>query len=270
MVSFELSRLLDYNDESLLAGLRRVALLVPGQLTLGAFRKHSKASPSVYKRGLGDRYSGRAVSPKMRKQTARRLTDDQITAELQRVAEIVDPNPVTTEDLKAFSAISESVVRRRFGSWNAAMRKAGLAVPTRARRHTDEEYFENLLAVWSAFGRQPKYGEMDRPPSTISAVACRSSRSSRPRPHPTTPHETPDSLQTNRPARQRLHLHRSGKVRPVGASLHLSPPRIGEPVPCTVTTSPCSCSPNFPPTADCAASTACRLCPTSDTSPIEH
>jgi hypothetical protein len=46
--------------------------------------------------------------------------------------------------------------------------------------------------------------------------------------------------------------------------------RIGEPVPCAVTTSPCSCSPNFPPTADCAASTACRLCPTSDTSPIEH
>jgi hypothetical protein len=31
----------------------------------------------------------------------------------------------------------------------------------------DEDYFENLLAVWTHHGRQPKYGEMNLAPSSI-------------------------------------------------------------------------------------------------------
>jgi hypothetical protein len=37
----------------------------------------------------------------------------------------------------------------------------------RGRRYSDDNYFENLLAVWTQYGRQPTYGEMDQPPSSI-------------------------------------------------------------------------------------------------------
>jgi hypothetical protein len=183
MESFELSRLLDYGDEALLAELRRVAAVVPGALTREAFHRHSKASPSVYQRrfggwnealaraGLENRYSGRSVSGKMRSQAGRGLSDDQLVAEMRRVAAEVGPEALTTQTFRERSSLSHAVVARRFGSWNAAMRKAGLPMPTRARRHTDEGYFENLLRVWTHHGRQPTYSEMDRPPSTISAGA---------------------------------------------------------------------------------------------------
>jgi hypothetical protein len=183
MKSFELNRLLDYSDEALLAELRRVAAKVSGALTREAFRRLSKASPSVYQRrfggwhdalvraGLENRYSGRNVSEKMRSQDARGLSDEQLVAELRRVATEVGSRALTTQIFGEHSPLSHAVVARRFGSWNAAMRKAGLPLPTRARRHTDEDYFENLLRVWTHHGRQPTYSEMERPPSTISAGA---------------------------------------------------------------------------------------------------
>ncbi len=39
------------------------------------------------------------------------------------------------------------------------------------RRHSEDDYFENLLAVWTHYGRQPKYREMDEPPSAITSGA---------------------------------------------------------------------------------------------------
>ena len=62
-------------------------------------------------------------------------------------------------------------VRRRFGSWSKALGRAGLRVPNRSRRYSEADYFENLLAVWTHYGRQPSYGEMDRAPSRISSGA---------------------------------------------------------------------------------------------------
>ena len=182
---FELPRLLEYTEPEMLAELRRVAALVPdGPLTRDAFDRHGKvASTTLLRRfggwraalsaaGLQHRYSGRTVSAKMRQQTARGLSDGELLGELRRVADELGGAPLTRDELNARApAVSADAVRRRFGSWNAGMRAAGLDVAALGRRHTDDEYFENMLAVWTHLGRAPVYREMDEPPSRITAGA---------------------------------------------------------------------------------------------------
>ena len=109
---FEMATLVSYDDESLLAELRRVADLVPDTfLTRTAFDHCARVSSStIIKRfggwqnalnlaGLGGRYSGRPVSTKMREQRGRSATADDVIAELQRVAKVVGRSTVTRVDL---------------------------------------------------------------------------------------------------------------------------------------------------------------------------
>jgi hypothetical protein len=62
-------------------------------------------------------------------------------------------------------------VHKRFGSWLKALELAGFGLSKKQKKHTEEDYFENLLTVWTHYGRQPHYGEMQREPSTITASA---------------------------------------------------------------------------------------------------
>jgi 5-methylcytosine-specific restriction endonuclease McrA len=57
----------------------------------------------------------------------------------------------------------------RFGSVSKALRLAGIAQVPHGRRHTEEEVFENLLGVWTHYGRPPTHSEMDKPPSTVGS-----------------------------------------------------------------------------------------------------
>ena len=47
---------------------------------------------------------------------------------------------------------------------------AGLAATPRGRRHDDEECFENLLQVWTHYGRPPTRREMYKAPSVVGPL----------------------------------------------------------------------------------------------------
>lgn len=181
MPTFELNRLISYDDEALLAELRRVAALVDSpHLVASAFDKHSKAHSSGIRRrfggwqqaleraGLGDRYSG---APRARRIVGRTFTDEQLLAELRAVSAKTGGKPVTVEVFNQHADMSAETVRRRFGSWWDALKQAGLEISSHGKRYSDDDYFENLLAVWTHYGRQPTYGEMDQPPSSIPSGA---------------------------------------------------------------------------------------------------
>jgi hypothetical protein len=181
MPTFELDRLLSYDDDSLLAELQRVAALVKTPyLTATEFDKHSKAHSSAIRRRFGgwrqaltranleERYSG---NPAAKRAIYERFTDERLIAELRAVSDKIGSKLVTTEAFNQVAEMNAETVRRRFGSWWAALKKAGLTISNLGKRYSEDEYFENLLAVWTHFGRQPKYGEMDSPPSTISSNA---------------------------------------------------------------------------------------------------
>jgi hypothetical protein len=179
---FELARLLQYDEPSLIAELRRVATLVSGsRITRAEFDRLSRAAASTYVRrfgswraaleaaGLGDRYSGQQVTQKMRGKPARYASREEIIEELQRLALTLNRTPRLSDIPANSDLIGTKVVRNRFGSWGAALQAAGLTISPHGRRWSDDDYYENLLAVWTHHGREPTFSEMDKPPSRITS-----------------------------------------------------------------------------------------------------
>lgn len=185
-MKFELDRLISYSEEEIISEIRRVAKIVVGKphMTRSDFDKHSKVNSSTVIRRFGgwrealivagfpEKYSGRTVNEKMRAQLARSLSDQEIIIEIKRIGEIISPRPVTGESIKIHSSIiTNEVVARRFGSFKEGIKAAGLVASRLGNRYTEEDYFENMLTVWTHYGRAPKHGEMDKPPSRITSGA---------------------------------------------------------------------------------------------------
>jgi 5-methylcytosine-specific restriction endonuclease McrA len=184
MTTFELRRLLDYDDESILGELRRVSdLIKEPTITTQAFDRLSKVHSSTIRRrfggwhralekvGLAHRYSGAIVTERMRKGCPVRHTDEKIINQLRTVANKLGSVTFTAKKFDELANIHSYTAVRHFGSWAAALTKAGLTPGRGRRRYTEDDYFENILTVWTHYGRQPKYIEMDLPPSLISSGA---------------------------------------------------------------------------------------------------
>jgi exonuclease VII small subunit len=182
-MKFELNSLpRNCSDEEIIAEIKRVdSLLGKNILVTQDFNKFAKMkAQSISKRfggwekalmaaGLEHKYSGVKITSKM-KQQSKKLTDEEVLQELKRIAQKLGQDFVTQANVTVHSdIISGSTVVYRFGSWENGTKKAGLEnSPGYKRKFSDEEYFENLLNVWTHYGRQPKYGEMKKPPSLIS------------------------------------------------------------------------------------------------------
>lgn len=102
---------------------------------------------------------------------ARTYSDEELLSELRQVSKRLGGKPVTVESFNKHARMNAETVRRCFGSWWAALKKAGLTISNLGKRYSDDDYFENLLTVWIYHGRQPKYREMDEPPSWIPSDA---------------------------------------------------------------------------------------------------
>jgi hypothetical protein len=185
MEPFRLNRLSERSDEALVAEIRRVAAIMRGEsLTKQRFQKHARVHPTTLcKRfgswkecldvaGLGHLYSGASVTPKMRRcQQTKALSDDAILDEIRSVAKQLGSTSLTVEQFSSCSTCSADAVRRRFGSWRAGLQKAGVVLTPLGSRYSDEECFENLLQVWTHYGRQPQHDEMKLAPSTVGPKA---------------------------------------------------------------------------------------------------
>jgi len=152
-------------------------------LTQSEFDRHSKASASVIRRrfggcaqalaraGLAHRFSGTPEAKRTLIHGARTFSDDELLSELRAVAQKLGAKTVTIEQFNRHANMNAETIRRRFGSWWCAVERAGLEISNLGKRYSETDYFENLLKVWTQYGRQPTYGEMDRPPSGIHAGA---------------------------------------------------------------------------------------------------
>lgn len=183
-MEFKLTRLSDYSNDALIAELRRVSELIPlGHLTGARFNQHSRASASVMWRrfggwkqaleaaGIGVRYGGKPVTDRMRSQPGKRVTPEQVTEQLRKVAKKLGREDLTVEDFNSHAEFSVAPVRSIYKTWSKALAAAGLTVRATSVRYSDEECFENLLKVWTHHRRQPMYREMNLPPSDVGAKA---------------------------------------------------------------------------------------------------
>jgi 5-methylcytosine-specific restriction endonuclease McrA len=181
---FEANFLADRSQEGLLKELRRVAGLTHGRpLTKKIFDEHAKVSTNVLCRtfggwaaalraaGLDVRVSKVNVTAKMREQSGRRATDQELIEAIQAVARNLGKTSITVNEFNDGSSFSAAVLRSRFGSWPKALNIAGLSTTKSGKRYSDLECFENLANVWSHYGRQPQHDDMRWPPSIVGSKA---------------------------------------------------------------------------------------------------
>lgn len=88
-------------------------------------------------------------------------SDDSLLNELKRVANQIGKDTLTQKEFNLHSKTNHSTIVKRFGSWNTALKKAGLHVGRKANIPT-EELFSEIDKVWDRLGRQPQYKEMER------------------------------------------------------------------------------------------------------------
>ena len=180
-MAFELDFLSSYDDESVLTELRRVAALVPNQkLTRTSFDAHAKISASAVgkrfgswgaalkKAGLADRFE----ASYLRKSNATlHATRDEYISIIRTLAKQLGQTHVTRQEFSVHTGSRSTNYIKLFGSWKSLLKQAGLEQSPKSYRYTDEECFENLLAVWTEYGRAPQHDEMNEPPSTVGSKA---------------------------------------------------------------------------------------------------
>ncbi len=96
---------------------------------------------------------------------------EDVIAELQKVSNQLGLKTFSSEQFNANARFTDAVIRSTFGTWRKAMDAAGLSANKLGSRYTDEECFENMLQVWTYYGRPPQHKEMSRPPSAVGPKA---------------------------------------------------------------------------------------------------
>jgi hypothetical protein len=91
----------------------------------------------------------------------------EIVTDLLRVLNLSNKKILTQVEYESLGRYSATTVKRRFGSWNAAMIQIG-AQPSVERDLSDDRLYENIVKLWEYYGRQPRKSELANPPSTIS------------------------------------------------------------------------------------------------------
>lgn len=171
---FELKRLADYSDESLIIEIRRVAELIhQPTMSKTEFTKHSRVHSSTIEKRFGcwEKALNAAGLIDRFDVTNKAVSKETVLAELQRVSRLHDNQILDRKKFNANADFTDHVVRRVFGSWHKAMQAAGLAANKMGRRYTDDECFENLLQVWTHYGRPPQHREMTLAPSIVGPKA---------------------------------------------------------------------------------------------------
>lgn len=90
----------------------------------------------------------------------RNTTDDELIADMKRVAILLKRNTMTMEEYNQYGKYHATTLTRRFGSWFICLEKANLSQSRSKIGITDEELFEELERVWIKLGKQPTYLEM--------------------------------------------------------------------------------------------------------------
>jgi hypothetical protein len=184
---FKTAFLDSYSDQALLEELRKVAAIHPGgPLTKPAFnrlsgrvtgqtlaRRFGDWRKALEMAGLGHLYGGTIMTPKWaRAQAPKNISDQDVFLEMKRVHALVGGTSLTAKEFDRHSKLTSStMIRHRLGSWPKALQKAELPLSVMGHRYTDEDCLENLVNVWTHYGRQPEYREMKLPPSVVGPKA---------------------------------------------------------------------------------------------------
>lgn len=90
------------------------------------------------------------------------LKTELLIEDLISVAQKLDNPKFTITEYETYGKYGSATIQKRFGGWNNAKKKANLEIG-RNYNTPIEEYLQNILELWTHYGRQPKYAEVVKP-----------------------------------------------------------------------------------------------------------
>nr|WP_316614660.1 HNH endonuclease [uncultured Ruminococcus sp.] len=148
----------DITDGELLNDMKRVAsLLNQNYLSKSEYKKQGQFSPST----IDYRFNGwinacKKCGFEMHPQYREKVSDEEVLSDMISVARQLGKQNLKRDE---YSQYGKHDAAKHFGSWNNALRKAGLDI-TLNRDITKEDLFNDLEAVWIKLGRQPTSTEI--------------------------------------------------------------------------------------------------------------
>lgn len=173
-MKFELQTLDEYSDEALLSELRRVAEALNGErLTIERFNSLARVHYTTLRYRFGSWQAALDKAGISESVAPRFLVLDRETV-LETLRQFISENPgesVTEKVIAERLGMHRGAITRRFGKWEDILAEVGLDPVPLGRRYSDEECFENILALWMHYGRQPSFGELKQRPSFVGPKA---------------------------------------------------------------------------------------------------
>lgn len=171
---FELKTLDDYSDEAILGEIKRVARLTDGQrLTQRTFLGLSKVHVTTVRKRFGSWQKAldlagidENVAPRF-KLVSRAMVPDAIS----RYAHEFSGASPTVNEIAQRLGVHRATLAGKFGAWKVLLHEVGLDPVPLGRRYSDEVCFENIVTLWTHYGRQPSFAELNQAPSTVGSKA---------------------------------------------------------------------------------------------------
>jgi hypothetical protein len=100
------------------------------------------------------------------------VAENELLGDLKMVAQKLGKSGLTMDEYEKQGQFRRNSYKRKFGSWNQALERAGLGIVKRGNNSiTEEELFQNLINVWETLGRQPSQNDLSKEPSKFPASA---------------------------------------------------------------------------------------------------
>jgi hypothetical protein len=175
-MKFELNRPIDYSKEAMINEIKRVALIVGWPLSKDKFNRNSKYSASTIEKKF-DNWSEALKSAGLksiyiyRDNKDRRISVNDIITKLKEYSKNTGETSFSQKEFCEYYSLNRSVFSNKKINFNKIMKELNFTTPKRSRKYTDDDRFENLLTVWTFYGRQPNYDEMKKYPSVVGPKA---------------------------------------------------------------------------------------------------
>lgn len=171
---FELKTLEDYSDEALLNELRRVASELHGQrLTHERFNELARVHSTTvryrfgsWKNALDIAGINETIAPR-----AKTLSREDVINVLHAHAKDFPNTPVTQVEIAKRLGVNHTTISKKYGKFKKLLEESGISPVPLGRRYTEEECFENIINLWTHYGRQPHFAELKKPPSKVGSKA---------------------------------------------------------------------------------------------------
>jgi hypothetical protein len=151
-----------YTEEELLEDLHRLSAQLNVDIpSTDDMKRCGEASVKTYQDRFGSWSAALEEAGFELPTTYDEVDTERLCKELNEVAERIDRVPKRGEMCK-HSDFSTHWYYRDFGSWNAAIREAGLEPPGQPNQYSDEELLSEVNALADQLGRVPRQSDMEK------------------------------------------------------------------------------------------------------------